>query len=360
MEINFSRTVGQAFARSFFTQAVRNQAFPHAILVHGMPGLGQSALLLDLADILLCESADVKPCHSCPGCLERKHRKSDRLTYLFPLEKKAQESEDIRVADMLAKIEILEKNPYALFKFEKEFLSIAQIRELQTRLGFADPATRRRVVLIFGAEYMPLPSANAFLKLLEEPPPNVHFLLSTESRSSLMPTILSRCIQAGLTPLDTSEMEAGAKAARQWSDAGFIPEFLALSEGSLGNYLELSLQSGEGDLQEAGRFVSASVSPDWEVFSAYLEETSAFGDMENCARLLRLVLALIRYHHARDGERPETSLQDTLASLGELPDLRRYALFVERTLAAVKGYSKPSIAAMTNYLEYEMEVHTPS
>ncbi len=358
MEIDFPRTVGQAFARSFFTQTVLNQAFPHAVLIHGMPGLGQSALLLDLADILLCESTVSRPCGACPGCLERKHRTSDRLTFVFPLEKKAQDSEEVRIADILAKTSALEKNPYLMPTSEKEFLSIGQIRELQNRLGYADKASRRRIVLIFGVESMPLPSANAFLKLLEEPPPNVHFLLATESRSTLIPTLLSRCIQVGLAPLTEAEMAAGAQSAGKWTDAEFIPEFLSLAEGSLGNYLDLALQSGRKDLEEAGLFMRASIGSDWETFADYMDGSAFFGDMETCARLLRLTLKIIRCGHGGSGVdvgAAAPALLEAMKPLAEVPDLARYILFVERVLAAVRAYSKPSIAALTHFLEYEME-----
>lgn len=70
-------------------------------------------------------------------------------------------------------------------------ISIEDVRALQERLHDTGTGTFR-CCLIRGVERMQLASANAFLKILEEPPNGLVFMLTTRSPSALLPTILSR------------------------------------------------------------------------------------------------------------------------------------------------------------------------
>lgn len=73
---------------------------------------------------------------------------------------------------------------------DKTTISIEQIRTLisETRTKQKSP----RFIIIKKAEQMTLEACNAFLKSLEEPNENYHFILQTENLSSIIPTILSR------------------------------------------------------------------------------------------------------------------------------------------------------------------------
>ena len=84
---------------------------------------------------------------------------------------------------------------------DKGVIRIPQIRELiqQTRSKF----TARQVIIIDDADKMNLHAQNAFLKLLEEPAPNVHFVLTSHHAQALLPTILSRVQQVHIQPIST-------------------------------------------------------------------------------------------------------------------------------------------------------------
>lgn len=71
-------------------------------------------------------------------------------------------------------------------------ISIDDVRALQERL-YEKPTRQYRCCIIRSIERMEDPPANAFLKVLEEPPPGMIFLLTAESRTSVLPTMLSRC-----------------------------------------------------------------------------------------------------------------------------------------------------------------------
>ncbi len=74
-------------------------------------------------------------------------------------------------------------------------LKIDQIRDLQTVVYNSPQLGHQRVVRISPAEKMTVSGSNALLKLLEEPPAQVIFILVAEYLSNLLPTVLSRCQQ---------------------------------------------------------------------------------------------------------------------------------------------------------------------
>ena len=72
-------------------------------------------------------------------------------------------------------------------------IKIDQVRELQQLIYQTPQRGKRRFVVIDPADRMNVASANALLKMLEEPPLHIHFILIAEQIGSLPATILSRC-----------------------------------------------------------------------------------------------------------------------------------------------------------------------
>ena len=90
--------------------------------------------------------------------------------------------------------------------YEKGSIAVDRIRELYDVLKTRDP--NGRIVVIDAAERMAVPAQNAFLKLLEEPPQGVRFILLTHTPGSLLPTIRSRVQRIDVAPISTKESKA--------------------------------------------------------------------------------------------------------------------------------------------------------
>lgn len=91
-----------------------------------------------------------------------------------------------------------------------------------------------RVLLIYGAQNLNGASANAMLKIMEEPPDGVLFLLTASSAAAVLPTIRSRCAAYTLAPVPEEECAAALCAARpELTDAG-ARELAFLYEGHIG------------------------------------------------------------------------------------------------------------------------------
>lgn len=386
MHYVFSRAQGLEEAKSSLAQALSSGKFPHALLVHGPEGVGQNALLLDLADILLCDSEETRPCGACPGCLGRIRNNLDGLIFLMPIEKKDKASgegevEDAQIDELTFKAREFHDDPYGFSRSEKSNLNIAQIRAMQSRLSFAEASLRPRVVVILWAEAMAHPAANTLLKTLEEPPANTYFLLSSDDRASLLRTILSRCSQLALFPMPPEALRAAMSAqAKAWRLENAPERLIPFAEGSPGVLLSLHRDGGEALLEEAGRFLAAAVEgrrdtgSAWLAFSDYIEGSDAFTDMDSTARLAHFLLRTLRLFHrlsalegpivpARDGSHAWTrealarqgldpSLADCLGPLERAGSLDSLAGLIGEILSAVQSYAKPRVAALGLYLEY--------
>jgi DNA polymerase-3 subunit delta' len=383
MEFRFSRAQGLEEAKAFLSQALASGKFPHALLVHGAQGVGQNPLLLDLADILLCDAADFRPCGICPGCMGRQRNNLDNLIFLMPIEKKDKASasgdgdgsmEDSQVDELTERAKDFHADPYGFSRSEKGNLNVGQIRSLQARLSFAEVSQRPRIVVILWAETMAASAANTLLKTLEEPPANTYFLLSSDDRSVLLPTILSRCTQLPLFPMGPDALRAVLAAKSKAWDMEVPPErLIPFAEGSPGALLSLHRNGGDTLLEEAGRFLDASLRGDWLAFSAYLDESDAFADLQAAARLLHFLLRTVRLFHRLEAlEGPidrapaawawtrgalkrqglDPSLADVIGPLERSADLRTYSAWIEELLGAVQSYAKPKVAALGLYLEF--------
>lgn len=391
MVFEFPRTLGQDDARSKLRQTLSQQRFPHALLIHGEPGLGQHALLLDLAQILACEDASRKPCGACAACRAFDAGSLDSLHYLIPLAKKDKDGdadgglEAAQIEELAERIRAWHVSPYSLEAGEKALVRVPQARELIARLAYSGQAGRARIVLVPYLEALNVEAANALLKTLEEPPANVYFLIGSENRAALLPTLLSRCLHLGLAPLGPDAFRAATDALARAAGLAPAPRLLPFSEGSPGVYLELLREDGEALLEESLKFLSAAASPDWRVFADYVSQGPASEGLEETVRLLHFLLRLLRVHqaqrarHAARHEGPrgaedgyrwtaraleldgwDASLAPYLGPFEEMRDLAAFAGWIEGAHHAVKGYSKPSVALLGSFLEYEAKTRRAS
>lgn len=145
-------------------QSIRaKQRVPHALLLMGVQHRTLNDFAYKVASAILC-SGQQKPCGECKSC---------RLVHL-------QEHPDLS---------------YLTADKEGGVIKIDQIRELQQLVFTSAQLANGRVVIISPAERMNTAAANALLKLLEEPPSFVHFILLAQQIATLPATIISRCQQ---------------------------------------------------------------------------------------------------------------------------------------------------------------------
>lgn len=203
-----------------------------------------------------------------------------------------------------------------------------------------------RVVIIDGAEDMNQHSANALLKVLEEPPARAALLLVSAAPGRLLPTILSRCRHLALAPLGAEDMARALALILPGTPPADRARLAAEADGSPGRALLLAEEGGLA-FAETIRDLLAAL-PDLPLLRGYeladrLREEAAF---ETFFQLLRraiagAVLAAARGTATADqarlaGLKPAGRWGEVWAELGRLEDeTLRFSL--DRRQAVVAG-----------------------
>lgn len=170
------------------------ERLPHALLFTGPAGLGKRDLAEALSARLLCPTpaADGHACGRCVPCALRLAGNHPDLIMLIPAADSAQALEEGKEAKEGKESKEGDDAPA---KARSSQIVIEQVREVQKALVVTGHQSSRRVVVVDPAEAMNPFTANALLKLLEEPPEACVFILVSSAPRRLLPTIRSRCQQ---------------------------------------------------------------------------------------------------------------------------------------------------------------------
>jgi DNA polymerase III subunit delta' len=198
-------------------QELRNRPV-HGLLFKGSKGIGKLELAAIFAQSMLCQQPDESgfACRNCSSChwFEQGSHPDYRLLQPEALSVDGEESDEFKSATG--------KKP-------SKQISVDQIRGLSDFLGLSSHQGGRRVIVIHPAESMNANAANALLKSLEEPAPELLFILVTHKPQQLLPTILSRCLAFALSAPDVDSAtswlkEQGIKnPADALAASGFAP-----------------------------------------------------------------------------------------------------------------------------------------
>lgn len=151
---------------------LREKSVPGAILIEGNPGSGKKTLAGLIAAGILCSSDRKSPCGVCKSC-----------------KKAVTGHPDIIYAD----------------GGEKQTVSVDDIRNLRKEAGVLPNESSGKVIVITGK--MAPPAQNALLKILEEPPKGVTFIITADRRESMLETVVSRCMPILLPALTLDRVE---------------------------------------------------------------------------------------------------------------------------------------------------------
>lgn len=248
--------VSQERARIRLMSALRENRFPQSILIDGPAGIGKKALAMELAKALMCSNPNARPCGHCFGC---RMASDSGVTenWVIPMDTKEAhaKSADEVSAGSTAKtvedfkksyIEEIQKNPYRVDVFgTSAFISVDLIRSMTG--SFAMKGDRIRVIIIAEADRMNEAASNAFLKTLEDVPPDTYFILTTSSREKMLQTIRSRCLALHLLPLTDDEVrnEALKVGGEDFDDENLTDDVVGLAVGSPGKALYYAQHASE-------------------------------------------------------------------------------------------------------------------
>ena len=216
------RTFDQVVGQSHITDTLRRQVaagrLSHAYLFTGTRGTGKTTCAKILARAVNCEHpVDGNPCNACPACLG---------------------IENGSILDVV-ELDAASNN------------GVDQIRALRDEAVYTPAAVRKRVYIVDEVHMLSIAAFNALLKILEEPPEHLMFILATTELHKVPPTIKSRCQQYAfkrISPQDIADHLSQVARAENLELTPPAAELLArLADGGLRDGLSLLDQCAGGD-----------------------------------------------------------------------------------------------------------------
>ena len=274
---------GHDSLRARLGDAVSRGTLPQSILLHGEAGIGKQRLALWLAQLLLCEG-EAPPCGACRHCRYALALTHPDLMWVFPrprLKDGDASLEDVRHDLATAAAERVAAHGLYAAPPGNEGIFVPMIRLLVQQASIT-PAMARRKVFVVGDCNRMVPqegadqAANAFLKLLEEPPADTFLVLTTSAPGSLLPTIRSRVVSLRVAPLPES-------AVRGWISTDEVKSALDRADVAAGSDARVRLAAGA-----PGRLLASASTASAAESARRLLEVAESGDR---ARALRVALA---------------------------------------------------------------------
>lgn len=194
-------------AMALLTRFASGGRMPHALLLEGPAGCGKKTMARIVAQAALCTAGE-KPCGVCGPCVKvEKQVHPDVCFYTVP-------------------------------EGKKEF-PVEQIREIRAQAHVTPNEGVCKVYILDKAHTMNPAAQNAFLKLIEEPPSFVRFVLLSENRAQMLPTILSRVTSMELEVPTVEQCQRTLRNLEPQKDPGLLKAAAAGAAGNIGIALSL-------------------------------------------------------------------------------------------------------------------------
>ena len=221
----FADVVGQEHVVRTLRNAVEQGKVHHAYLFVGSRGTGKTSMAKMLAACMNCiHGPTIEPCGQCESCVS------------------------IASATSLDVIEMDAASNN----------SVDDIRELRESVQFAPVSGRSKVYILDEAHMLSSQAWNAFLKTLEEPPPDTIFVLATTEAQKVLPTVVDRCHRFDFARPTVEQIATVVTRVATAEEIEIAPDAVAL----LARHATGSFRDALGTLEQLVTYTGTSVATD--------------------------------------------------------------------------------------------------
>ena len=310
--------LGNEQLRENLSRSIQNGHISHFYLISGPAGSGRHTLARLLAAAILCRGQR-KPCLSCGPCrkvMEGNH--PDFITVDDP---------------------------------EKKNVPVELIRQARADIYIQPNESEHKLYLFPRAQDMGIPSQNALLKVLEEPPDYGVFILLTDNPERLLPTVRSRCTLLQLRPLPEGTLRSALLQEFPDADRETVAAAIARSGGFLGQAKQL-LSQGSAIPPQTADFVAAFAGRDPLLLTQTLvpmekwKRDQLIPVLEQWVQLLESGLA------CRNGIPAVSAIARELGTRRDPRELMRAIASLQKAIEYAQGNVSP--AAICGWLAWEL------
>ncbi|MFP4664744.1 MAG: ATP-binding protein [Bacteroidales bacterium] len=249
--MQFRDIIGQQEIKTNLIQTIKDNRISHAQLFFGPPGSGKLPLAIAFAQYISCQNpSENDSCGECPSCKKFNKLIHPDLHFVFPVVKSGSRKP---ISDTYIDIwrETLINTPYFTYqqwleKLESENKQASIYRDEATeiirKLNLKTYESEFKFMIIWLPEKMNVTAANKLLKMIEEPPPKTVFLLISEDRNNVLPTIFSRTTPVKIPAINSEELARWISRTYQ-TETTEAANISRMSRGNLAearNHLEAS------------------------------------------------------------------------------------------------------------------------
>ncbi len=179
--MNFHNVLGHQNQLKYLSHIKQSGSIPHALLFTGQHGIGKRLIAETFAKGIFCKEGN-SPCGKCPHCLQMQ---GGSYPDFILLERDDKGKIPVGSSD---------RSQPGTVRWMIEKLTRSSING-------------KYVAIVDGVETISEAGQNALLKTVEEPGPETHIILIAESKSGILTTIVSRCVEINFNPLQESDIE---------------------------------------------------------------------------------------------------------------------------------------------------------
>lgn len=195
---------------------IKNNKIQNAYIFHGQEGVGKEAHAIEFFALINCKDPldNFTACRECNSCTKLLSLQHELLNIILPLPKNKtinrndsalKALNEKQIQSLTNQSNIKGNDPYYKIRLDKaNTILINSIKEIKKNIQLSIPNNKFRLHLILDAEKLCFPkaeSANALLKILEEPAENNFFILIASDLSKILDTIKSRSTAIFFSPI---------------------------------------------------------------------------------------------------------------------------------------------------------------